>query len=242
MKPSKIIVLSILFIMVNLVHGECQSKKNKGYHPAPNSPKAKEDASKKDDETKKVDESKDVDESQEDEGPKEKKALPLGWGANIGNISFQGSTFAFGIAPNIAYKFNESLATGFMMKLDYYYAKYAAQGVNYSSFDLGPTVFARYKIFWETEGATPFMKGLFVQAEYERAFIAREETDQFGNIILNGNHIETVRTGEDYIYIGAGTSSGYPFSTFVSIHYNIIDKPELTRDPFGLRLGFTYNY
>ena len=92
------------------------------------------------------------------------------------------------------------------------------------------------------DGATPFLKGIFLQAEYERAFIAREKTDEFGKIIVNGNRIETVRKGEDYMYLGLGASSGYPFSTFVSLHYNVIDKPELTRIPFNYRIGFTYNY
>ncbi len=171
-----------------------------------------------------------------------KKNSPIGWGVNLGNIRFYNSTFQFGLAPNLAYKLGESTAVGFMMKLDYYYAKYRSLDLKYSSFDLGPTLFVRLKPLWTMDGATPFLQGIFLQAEYERAFIAREKTDEFGNIIVKGNHIETVRTGEDYLYLGLGASSGYPFSTFVSLHYNVLDKPELTRIPFSYRIGFTYNY
>jgi hypothetical protein len=173
---------------------------------------------------------------------KGKTPLPLGWGVNIGNIRFYNSTFQFGLAPNIAYKVSESLAAGFMMKLDYYYFKDRSVDLKFSSFDLGPTGFVRWKPLWTSSGATPFLQGIFLQAEYERAYIAREKRDEFGNIILKGNRIEAERTGEDYLYVGIGASSGYPFSTFVSIHYNVIDKIELSRIPFNYRIGFTYNY
>jgi hypothetical protein len=173
---------------------------------------------------------------------KKKKESPIGYGINLGNIQFYNSTFQFGLGPNIAYKLGESTAVGFMMKLDYYYIKYRDLGLKFSSFDLGPTVFTRWKPLWTMDGATPFLQGIFLQAEYERAFIARAKTDEFGNIILKGDRIEAERHGEDYLYLGIGASSGYPFSTFFSIHYNVIDKPELTRIPFNYRIGFTYNY
>lgn len=168
----------------------------------------------------------------------------IGWGVNIGNIGFSTYTFQLGLAPNVAYKLDDAFAVGFMVKLDYYYAKYPSYGLKFSAFDYGPTVFARWKPLLKMESATPFMQGIFLQTEYERAYIAREAVDEFGNLILNddGTKIETERIGENYLYAGLGLSNGYPFSTFISIHYNLLDKPELSRIPFNYRLGFTWNY
>jgi hypothetical protein len=224
MNSMRYIALSFFLILVSLNMGLSQSKKKSGYHPAPGSPAYKE--------------------AQKDQKEEKEKTSHFGYGVNIGNFSFAGNTFQFGLGPNIAYKLNkdESLAVGFMAKLDYYYAKYPQYDLTFSSFDYGPTIFARYKFFWTTEGVTPFMQGLFVQAEYERAYIGREKTDEFGNVVVSGDHIETVHNGEDYLWVGLGASSGYPFSTFISIHYNVIDKQELSKVPFSYRIGFTYKY
>lgn len=175
--------------------------------------------------------------------PEESKSK-LGYGVNLGNIAFAGSAFEFGLSPNIVYKLDEALAVGFMLKLNYFYEKYPQYGLKYSAFDLGPTVFTRWKPLLKIDNATPFMQGLFIQAEYERAYPARPAYDEFGNLILNdnGTTIKTERIGEDYLYVGIGAASGYPFSTFFSIHYNVIDKIELSRSPFDYRIGFTYNY
>ncbi len=175
---------------------------------------------------------------------KEKEPSPIGFGANLGNIRFFNNTFQFGLSPNIAYRFSPSFAAGFMLKADYYSVRYPSFNLRFSALDLGPTVFTRWKPLVNMDGATPFLRGIFIQAEYERALIARESTDEFGNLILNdkGNRIKTVRSGEDYLYLGLGLSSGYPFSTVVSIHYNVIDMATLSRIPFDYRFGFTYNY
>ena len=173
---------------------------------------------------------------------KDKEPSRIGFGANLGNIAFSTNTFQFGLSPNIAYKLAEPLAVGLMVKLDYYYIKYPQYALKFSSFDIGPTAFMRWKPLFNMDSATPFLQGLFLQAEYERAYISRPATDEFGNIIINGNRIVAERNPEDYLYIGLGAASGYPFSTFVSIHYNIIDDFDHSRLPFNYRIGFTYNY
>jgi hypothetical protein len=161
---------------------------------------------------------------------------PIGWGINIGNIRFFNNAFQFGLAPNIAWKLGESTAVGFMMKLDYYYERFPEyRNQKFSAFDLGPTVFVRWKPLWTADNMTPFLQGLFLQAEYERASIARPYLDQNLDIF-------TVREGENYLYLGLGAASGYPFSSFFSIHYNVLDDAESERIPFSYRLGFTYNY
>lgn len=175
---------------------------------------------------------------------KGKEPSRFGWGINLGNIGFSNSTFQFGLGPNIAYKLSEPLAIGLMFKLDYYYVRYRSLDLKFSAFDIGPTLFTRWKPFLNMDGATPFMEGLFFQAEYERAFIARERTDAAGNLILNdeGDRILSERNPEDYVYLGIGAASGYPFSSFISIHYNVNDNIQASRIPFDYRIGFTFHY
>lgn len=173
---------------------------------------------------------------------KKEKNSPLGLGANIGNIGFYNNYFTFGLSPNVAFRITDEVAVGFMLKTQYIYERFPQYGLKISTFNLGPTVFARYKPLWNVENTTPFLRGLFIQAEFEKAFLARPKVDDFGNIIVEGNRIVTERPGEDYMYVGLGSSFGYPFSTFVSIHYNILDKATATRIPFDYRIGFTYRY
>lgn len=169
-----------------------------------------------------------------------------GFGVNLGNIGFAGSAVNIGLDPNVAYRLADNFAVGFMVKMNYYHAKYEypTTTLKYTSFDWGPTLFSRWKPLLKMENATPFMQGIFLQLEYERSFVSREAYDQFGNLILNddGTKIETVVNEENYLYIGGGLSSGYPFSSFVSFHYNILDEAELSRNPTTFRIGFTWNY
>ncbi|MEP6645658.1 MAG: hypothetical protein ABJC12_01095 [Saprospiraceae bacterium] len=173
---------------------------------------------------------------------KAKDPAPIGWGVNLGNISFYNHSFQFGLAPNVAYKLTESLAVGVMMKVDYFYQKFPIEQVKFSAFDFGPTVFTRFKPLWSWDNATPFLKGIFLQAEYERGFLTRYGVDQNGNLIINNGKLEHFKINEDFIYVGVGATSGYPFSTFVSIQYNVLDDFNSARDPFNYRIGFTYNY
>lgn len=182
-------------------------------------------------------------------GAEKKDSEPSKWGfgVNLGNIAFAGSAVNIGLDPNVAYRFQDGLAVGFMMKMNYYHAKYqvsATDFLTYTAFDWGPTIFGRIKPLLKAENATPFMQGIFLQAEFERSYVSREAIDEFGNLKLNddGTKIETVVNAEHYLYVGAGLSSGYPFSSFISFHYNLLDNAELSRLPFTYRIGFTWNY
>ncbi len=175
--------------------------------------------------------------------PKAKEPSPIGYGINLGNVSFYNHSFQFGLAPNVAYKVGESLALGFMLKANYYYQKFPEYQVKFSAFDFGPTVFARYKPLWSWDSATPFLRGLFLQAEYEKGFLTRYNVYSNGvPVISPDGKLDRVKLQENFVYVGIGASNGYPFSTFVSIHYNLLDNFESLRDPFEYRLGFTYNY
>lgn len=174
---------------------------------------------------------------QEEEVEMKSKPVNLGFGVNIGNIRFYNNAFQFGLSPNIALRLGEATAVGLMLKLNYNYQRFPEyRNQKFSSFDIGPTIFTRWKPLWSIDGATPFLQGLFLQAEFERASIARPYIDQ-----SNGD-IFTVRESENYLYLGLGAASGWPFSSFISIHYNILDDAEATRIPFDYRIGFTYNY
>jgi hypothetical protein len=164
------------------------------------------------------------------------KPFPLGFGINVGNIRFYNDAFQFGLSPNVALPIGESAAVGLMLKLNYNYERFEQYGnQKFSAFDIGPTIFARWKPLQSME-ATPFLEGLFLQAEFERASIARPFIDSATGDIF------TMREPENYLYVGIGASSGYPFSTFFSLHYNVLDDADASRIPWDYRIGFTYNY
>ncbi len=167
-----------------------------------------------------------------------------GWGVNLGSIYFTSYSYQIGLDPNIAYRFDESFAVGFMVKLNYYHTKDPGSGLKYDAFNTGPTLFGRWKPLMKMEGATPFMQSLFFQGEYEHAFLSRPKYDDFGNYILNGDKTKITSStyGQDYLYVGLGISTGYPAGSFVSIHYNLLDDPYLYGPTFTFRVGFTMNY
>ncbi len=173
----------------------------------------------------------------------DKEPSRVGYGLNIGNIRFYNRAFEFGLAPNVAYRLSESLSVGFMLKVDYFFQKYPIENAKFSAFDFGPTVFARMKPLWSWEDATPFLQGIFIQAEYEHAFLTRPFVYPDGSPVIGSDgKVEKGKVEEDFVYLGLGLSNGYPFSTFVSIHYNVLDDSQSLRFPFSYRIGFTYNY
>jgi hypothetical protein len=173
---------------------------------------------------------------QDEDKDMKSKSSKLGFGINVGNIRFYNDAFQFGLSPNVAYRLSESTAVGFMLKLNYYYERFRDFGnQKWSAFDVGPTIFGRWKPLYSLE-TTPFLQGLFIQLEYEKASIARPFINQ------STGDIFTMRESENYGYVGIGASSGWPFSTFFSLHYNLLDDSEATRIPWDYRIGFTYNY
>lgn len=185
--------------------------------------------------------------AEKDKEEKTKRLEPSrwGWGINLGSIYFTSNSYQIGLDPNIAYRLDINLAAGFMMKMNYYHTKDPFSGLKYDAFNLGPTVYMRWKPLMKMEGATPFMQSLFLQGEYEHAFLDRPEYDDFGNYVLNDDKtkIKSTTYGQDYLYIGAGIATGYPAGSFVSIHYNLLDVDPYVGGPqFTFRVGFTMNY
>jgi len=186
-------------------------------------------------------------EKAEKEAKEKEKRLepsPWGWGVNLGSIYFTSNSYQIGLDPNIAYRLDISLAVGFMVKMNYYHTKDPFSGLKYDAFNLGPTIFTRWKPLLKMEGASNFMKSLFAQVEYEHAFLSRPAYDDFGNYILNPSKTKILSDtyGQDYLYVGLGIATGYPAGSFVSINYNLLDDPYLYGPTFTFRVGFTMNY
>lgn len=168
-----------------------------------------------------------------------------GWGINLGSIYFTSNSYQIGLDPNIAYRLEDNLAVGFMLKMNYYHTKDPFSGLKYDAFNLGPTIWTRWRPLMLNEETTPFLRSLFVQVEYEHAFLDRPEYDDFGNYILNGDKTKILSDtyGQDFLYIGAGIATGFPAGSFVSIHYNLLDVDPYVGGPqFTIRVGFTMGY
>ena len=137
----------------------------------------------------------------------------------------------------VGYRLLDQLSVGALVKLDYIYIRGSfirdnqIETYRFSTLDIGPTLFARYK----------FLDQFFVQAEFERASFQREQRSGSIPVIIDGK-VQKERYGENYLYLGVGYGGGYPFGTFVSIHYNILDEPLSTRIPFDYRIGLTWNF
>jgi hypothetical protein len=183
-------------------------------------------------------------EKAEQEKTKRMEPSPWGWGINLGSIYFTSNSYQIGLDPNMAYRLDDNLAIGFLLKMNYYHTKDPFSKLKYDAFNLGPTLFTRWRPLMKMEGATPFMQSLFLQGEYEHAFLSRPQYDDFGNYILNGNKTKILSDtyGQDFLYVGLGIATGYPAGSFVSIHYNLLDDPYLYGPKFTFRVGFTMNY
>jgi hypothetical protein len=156
------------------------------------------------------------------------------YGLNIGNIQFGSGFFSMGISPTAGYRIVDQLSAGVMVKLDYFYERgfgFGGERFSYSTLDFGPTVFTRYKIGEQ----------FFVQAEYERAIFQRALGSGGAPVIIEGK-VQKTTFGEDYLYMGVGYGGGYPFGTYISLHYNVLDNIEATRIPWDYRIGLVWNF
>jgi hypothetical protein len=153
------------------------------------------------------------------------------YGLNIGNLSFTNYSYNIGLTPMAGFKLTPELSAGLMLKFDYYFYR-RRPDPKFSTVDLGPTIFARYKIFDQ----------FFLQAEFERAFFQRLETDVFDNPIIIQNKYQTETFEQSYMYIGAGYSSGDRFKFKLSLHYNVLDDYDSVRVPLDYRIGFTFDF
>jgi len=150
-------------------------------------------------------------------------------GAINNNLRFGGGSFAFGLTPMVGYEMVPNFSIGPFVRLDYHYERmnYTRPYNTYSSFDVGPGIFARVDV----------LQNFFAQAEYEHAFIQIPSTDIAGNIKIDPDgKAEKETETQHYVYLGAGYSSGTNVRYGVSLHYNILDDANYIRIPWDYRI------
>ena len=159
------------------------------------------------------------------------------WGGlNIGNISFGNQTFNLNLAPMGGYEVAPNLSFGTILKFEYYFERLniSPQLDKFESFDWGPTIFARYKVFQQ----------FFIQLEHEWGFFQRPQLGPGNTLLLNDDGTEILKETlkQNYLYIGAGYSSGEHVKYEISLHYNLLDDFDYVRVPLDYRIGLTINY
>ena len=152
-------------------------------------------------------------------------------GSFANSLRFGGGTFGFGLTPMAGYVFAPNFSVGPFVRLDYYYERFLigpGRYARFSSFNTGPGIFARADI----------ARMFFAQIEYEHAFLQRAEQDAFGNIFIDNNgKVVKESLQQDFVYIGAGYSSGGYVQVGISIHYNILDDALSERFPWDYRFS-----
>lgn len=162
-------------------------------------------------------------------------ASRLWYGLHLGNIGGVNSTFNINLTPMVGYKITDDVAAGVALKFNYFYGGQLflqSRGINgvrkWEAIDLGPTIFARGKLF----------QTFFVHSEYE--FGTFQEA-----VGVDGDKIVSERSNENFLYVGAGYNGargglGYE----IGLYYNVLDSAEAVArsTPWDLRLGFTYKF
>jgi hypothetical protein len=162
----------------------------------------------------------------------EKEFLDKLWvGGNFSTgLRFGGGSFAFGITPMVGYELVPNFSIGPFARIDYFYQRLTVvpPHIKFESLDIGPGIFARLDVF----------RQYFAQIEYERAFLQRPLTDSAGNPLIGADDKVLKETvPQNYVYLGAGYSSGSKVRYGLSIHYNILEDAQSVRFPWDYRVG-----
>ncbi len=162
-----------------------------------------------------------------------KEKIWFGGSLNLGFQSFGGqSTFGFGVAPMVGYKFWGPFSAG--PRLSVFYTSVKFQGFkSLSLFNTELGIFLRAKIF----------RGFFLQGELANEWIQEPDT----NAPIVDNKISKRRFTRGNQYIGAGYNFGGGPGTGgseIGIFYNLAVGNDLytTEQPWDYRFGFTYNF
>lgn len=146
------------------------------------------------------------------------------------NLRFGGGTFSFGVTPMAGYEIVPKISVGPFIRMDYYYERIPVSAnsyVRYSTLDVGPGIFARADIF----------RQVFVQVEYERGYLKRETYDSFGNLIIVNGKVQKETVEQNFVYLGAGYTSGTSIQYGISLHYNVLDDAFSPRFPWDYRIN-----
>lgn len=150
------------------------------------------------------------------------------------NLRFGGGTFTFGVSPMAGYEIVPNVSIGPFVRFDYYYERFLytqTMYIRYSSLDIGPGIFARADLF----------RQFFVQAEYENGNLQRARYDNNGNPVIGSDgKVEKETLQQNFVYLGAGYTSGGSVQYGISLHYNVLDDAFSLRFPWDYRINLRF--
>lgn len=175
------------------------------------------------------------------------------YGADINYPSINlGSFFYFGANPRAAYKFNNMLSAGAVVKMDYLWAKIPTTSSNtrnqiltFETVDLGIGAFARARLF----------RGLYLHAETNINRFIRPNIDSTLTpyyVVQFDDNTDTYNKGRykannKMLLLGAGWSSGFgKWQSQIAINRNLWWKRDdyeiISTSPWQINFGITYNF
>ncbi|MBT8218638.1 MAG: hypothetical protein KJP00_02355 [Bacteroidia bacterium] len=154
-----------------------------------------------------------------------------------GNIGLQISSFytLAALEPMIGYKMdkNGAFSVGPRFSLEYTSENFGVGFDRVNSFNYGLGVFTRAKIY----------RGVFAHIEYEKLNFKSAQADNFGNVIVLNNEIQTERSWRNNYFIGGGFKQGTGRVGFeIAILFNISDELRPNEQPLEYRAGFNVNF
>jgi hypothetical protein len=160
-----------------------------------------------------------------------KDRIWIGGSLNLGFGAFNGqSTFSFGLAPMVGYKFGKVVSAG--PRVSVLYTSLKQPGFKaLSLFDIEAGAFVRAKVF----------RGFFIQGELAN------EWAQFPNELLPNNRISKITRSRFNQYLGAGYNFGGGPGTAgseIGVFYNFAVANDINtfEQPMEYRFGFTWNF
>ena len=148
----------------------------------------------------------------------------------------QGNLFQGGIAPMVGYKVTDNLSVG--PRFDLLYSGYrfntgTATDLKFNGTDFGIGAFSRLKI----------LQAYFIQLEYQSLSSAIPAYNEFGQLIVNDNKIESDRIRENHYYVGGGYSSSMGLVGIqVSLLWDLSQEFTSTNIPISYRFGINYKF
>lgn len=147
------------------------------------------------------------------------------------------SSFQIGATPMVGYKIIGGLSAGPRVGMIYTsykslneLGKYSTVGLN----DFSVGAFTRYK----------FLRNFFVHGEFEHESRQSPLFTSLGYIALDASTGKPLkyREGKDNLYGGIGYNSGGLIGYEIALLYNFLEPTDSYRQPFNIRIGFTYNF
>ena len=156
------------------------------------------------------------------------------WGGNVG-LQISNFYTVAALEPMLGYKIdkNGAFSVGPRISLEYTSENFGVGFGRVNSFNYGLGIFSRLKIY----------RGIFAHAEYEKLNFKQAQLDNFGNVIIVNNDIQTERAWRNNYFIGGGFKQGTGKVGFeLAILFNISDELRPNEEPLEYRAGFNVNF